>query len=192
MLPDGVMLGRVQGADRAGLQVMIHAIGDKANDEIISIFETVTKANGPRDRRFRTEHARHLRPQDIQRFARARVITSMQPYHCAHDSRWAEKRIGHQRCQTTYAFRSLLDSGAALAFGSDWTVAPLDPLQGIMAAVTRRTLDGKHPDGWIPEQKISVGEAVRGYTNGSARAEFAETIKGTLKPGASRLGHPRP
>ena len=107
----------------------------------------------------------------------------MQPYHCADDGRWAEKRIGRERCQTTYAFRSLLDNGVTLAFGSDWTVAPLDPLQGIMAAVTRRTLDGKHPEGWVPEQKISVEEAVRAYTIGSARAEFAESIKGALRPG---------
>jgi predicted amidohydrolase YtcJ len=107
----------------------------------------------------------------------------MQPYHCADDGRWAEKRIGRERCETTYAFRSLLDSGATLAFGSDWTVAPLDPLQGILAAVTRQTLDGKHPDGWIPRQKISVEEAVRAYTVGSARAEFADTVKGMIKPG---------
>jgi predicted amidohydrolase YtcJ len=182
MLPDGVMLERVLGADRAGLQVMIHAIGDRANDQILTLFENVAQSNGPRDRRFRIEHAQHLRPQDIPRFARAGVIASMQPYHCVDDGRWAEKRIGLGRCQTTYAFRSLLDAGATLAFGTDWDVAPLDPLQGIMAAVTRRTLDGKHPDGWIPEQKITVEEAVRAYTVGSAKAEFAEQSKGTLKP----------
>ncbi len=183
MFPPEAMLERVLGADRAGLQVMVHAIGDQANDQILSVFEHVARTNGLRDRRFRIEHAQHLRPQDIPRFARAGVIASMQPYHCADDGRWAEKRIGAPRCQTTYAFRSLLDAGATLAFGSDWTVAPLDPLQGLAAAVTRRTLDGKHPDGWVPEQKIRLEEAVRAYTVGSAFAEFAEAIKGTITPG---------
>jgi predicted amidohydrolase YtcJ len=183
MFPEGEMLKRVQEADRAGLQVMVHAIGDKANDQMLAIFEQVTRTNGPRDRRFRIEHAQHLRLQDIPRFARARVIASMQPYHAADDGRWAEKRIGKERCQGTYAFRSLLDAGVVLAFGSDWTVAPLDPIQGIAAAVTRRTLDGKHPEGWMPEQKISVEEAVRAFTWGSAYAEFAENVKGTIAPG---------
>jgi len=107
----------------------------------------------------------------------------MQPYHCADDGRWAEKRIGPERARTTYAFRALIDRGAVLAFGSDWTVAPLNPLLGIAAAVTRRTLDGRHPDGWVPEQKITVEEAVRAYTVGAARAEFQEHVKGTLTPG---------
>jgi predicted amidohydrolase YtcJ len=183
MIPDGAMLQRVVEADRAGLQVMIHAIGDRANDQVLRICEQVTARNAPRDRRFRIEHAQHLRAQDIPRFARASVVASMQPYHCADDGRWAEKRIGRERAAGTYAFRSLLDAGATLAFGSDWTVAPLDPLAGIAAAVTRRTLDGKHPGGWVPEQKISVAEAVRAYTVGSAYAEFAEQVKGTLAPG---------
>jgi len=183
MFPDGAMLQHVLDADRAGLQVMIHAIGDRANDLILRIYEQVTARNGPRDRRFRIEHAQHLRPQDIVRFAQSKIIASMQPYHCADDGRWAEKRIGSERAKSTYAFRSLLDAGATLAFGSDWTVAPLNPLSGIAAAVTRRTLDGKHPGGWVPEQKITVEEAVRAYTVGSAYAEFAEQMKGTLAPG---------
>jgi predicted amidohydrolase YtcJ len=183
MFPEGDMLKRVKEADAAGLQVVVHAIGDKANETMLSIFEQVTQNNGPRDRRFRIEHAQHLRMQDIARFRRAGVIASMQPYHAADDGRWAEKRIGAERCKGTYAFRSLLDSGATLAFGSDWTVAPLNPLQGILAAVTRQTLDGKHPQGWIPEQKITVEEAVRAYTVGSAYAEFQETAKGTITPG---------
>jgi predicted amidohydrolase YtcJ len=162
---------------------MIHAIGDRANDIILSIYEQVENDNGDRDRRFRVEHAQHLRAQDIPRFARDKVIASMQPYHAIDDGRWAEKRIGHERAKTTYAFRSLLDSGATLAFGTDWTVAPLDPMLSIYAAVTRRTLDGKHPDGWIPEQKISVEEAVRAYTVGSAFAEFQEKEKGTITTG---------
>jgi predicted amidohydrolase YtcJ len=183
MFPEGAMLERVRGADRAGLQVMIHAIGDRANDTILSIYEQVEKEDGDRDRRFRIEHAQHLRARDIARFARDKVIASMQPYHAIDDGRWAEKRIGHERAKTTYAFRSLLDSGATLAFGTDWTVAPLNPLLSIYAAVTRRTLDGKHPNGWIPEQKISVEEAVRAYTVGSAYAEFQESEKGTIAPG---------
>ncbi len=183
MFPEGAMLGRVLEADRAGLQVMIHAIGDRANHEILSIFEQVAAQNAPRDRRFRIEHAQHLRPQDIPRFGRGKIIASMQPYHGADDGRWAEKRIGTERAKGTYAFRSLLDSGATLAFGSDWTVAPLDPMQGIAAAVTRRTLDGRHPNGWVPEQKISVEEAVRAYTFGSAYAEFADHAKGSITPG---------
>ncbi len=183
MFPEGAMLERVRGADRAGLQVIIHAIGDRANDNILSIYARVQKENGDRDRRFRIEHAQHLRPQDIPRFARDKVIASMRPYHAIDDGRWAEKRIGPERAKTTYAFRSLLDSGATLAFGTDWTVAPLNPMLSIYAAATRRTLDGKHPNGWIPEQKISVEEAVRAYTIGSAYAEFQENEKGTIAPG---------
>jgi predicted amidohydrolase YtcJ len=183
MYPEGAMLKRVQEADRAGLQVMIHAIGDRANDMILSIYEQIARENGKRDRRFRIEHAQHLRAQDIARFGRAGVIASMQPYHAIDDGRWAEKRIGKERAKTTYAFRSLIDSGATLAFGTDWTVAPLNPLLTIYAAVTRRTLDGKNPNGWVPEQKISVEETVRAYTVGSAYAEFQEDVKGAISVG---------
>ena len=183
MYPEGAMLKRVVGADRAGLQIMIHAIGDRANDLILGIYEEVERENGPRDRRFRIEHAQHLRAQDIPRFARDRVIASMQPYHAIDDGRWAEKRIGKERAKTTYAFRSWLDAGATLAFGTDWTVAPLDPMLTIYAAVTRGTLDGKNSKGWVPEQKISVEETVRAYTLGSAYAEFQENVKGSITPG---------
>jgi predicted amidohydrolase YtcJ len=183
MFPEGAMLERVRSADRAGLQILIHAIGDRANDLILSMYEQTERENGDRDRRFRIEHAQHLRPQDVARFGRDKVIASMQPYHAIDDGRWAEKRIGKERAKTTYAFRSLLDSGATLAFGTDWTVAPLNPLFTIYAAVTRRTLDGKNPGGWVPEQKISVEEAVRAYTVGSAYAEFQEGVKGTITAG---------
>jgi predicted amidohydrolase YtcJ len=183
MQPEGEMLKRVEGAEAAGLQVMIHAIGESANDKILSIYEQAAKNQGARDRRFRIEHAQHIRAQDIPRFSRNKVIASMQPYHAIDDGRWAEKRIGHRRALTTYAFRSLLDSGATLAFGTDWYVAPLDPMLSIYAAVTRRTLDGKNPGGWIPEQKITVEEAVRAYTVGSAYAEFTDDVKGTITPG---------
>jgi hypothetical protein len=183
MFPDGIMKQRIAAADKAGLPVSIHAIGDKANKILLDIFEQVIKENGRRDRRFRIEHAQHLRPEDIPRLARLGVIASMQPYHAIDDGRWAEKRIGRERCKTTYAFRSLLDAGAVLTFGSDWSVAPLSPLLGIYAAVTRRTLDGQHPDGWIPEQRITVPEAVRAYTVNGAYAEFAEREKGPLEVG---------
>jgi predicted amidohydrolase YtcJ len=181
MYPEGAMLERVREADRAGLQVMIHAIGDRANDLILNIYEQVERENGKRDRRFRIEHAQHLRPQDIPRFARDGVIASMQPYHAIDDGRWAEKRIGKERAKTTYAFRSLLDAGATLAFGTDWTVAPLNPMLTIYAAVTRRTIDRKNV--WVPEQKIPVEETVRAYTLGSAYAEFQENVKGSITTG---------
>src|SRR5215475_8269234 len=183
MLPEGIMLKRVEGADKAGLQVMIHAIGDEANFRILEIYRQTAEANGARDRRFRIEHAQHLRTNEIPRFGSQKVVASMQPYHEADDGRWCDKRIGPARAKGTYAFRSLLDTGAVLAFGSDWTVAPLNPLEGIKAAVTRQTLDGKNPEGWHSEQKISIDEAVRAYTVGSAYAEFAEKVKGTITPG---------
>lgn len=183
MFPEGIMRQRVAAADKRGFQVMIHAIGDEANLRILDLFHEVASINGPRDRRFRIEHAQHLRKSEIPRFANEQVIASMQPYHGADDGRWCEKRLGAARCNGAYVFRSLLDSGARLAFGSDWTVAPLDPLLGIKAAVTRQTLDGRNPGGWIPEQKISLDEAIRAYTLGSAYAEFSESTKGSLSPG---------
>jgi predicted amidohydrolase YtcJ len=183
MFPEGKMLNNILGADRAGLQVAVHAIGDKANKTILDMFAEVGKRNGPRDRRLRIEHAQHLRPEEIKRFGAERVIASMQPYHAIDDGRWAENRIGPNRAKGTYAFRSLLDAGATLAFGSDWFVAPMEPLMGIYAAVTRRTLDGKRPQGWVPEQKITVAEAVRAYTMGSAYAGGDEKIKGSIEVG---------
>src|SRR5262249_30771960 len=158
-------------------------IGDRANNLLLNYFEDVEKQNGPRDRRFRIEHAQHLLEADIPRFAKLGVIASMQPYHAIDDGRWAEKRIGQKRAKTTYAFRSLLDAGAKVVFGSDWFVAPISPVLGIYAAVTRQTLDGKHPGGWIPEQKITVEEALRAYTSDCAYAEFGEREKGTLELG---------
>ena len=183
MIPESKMLDHILSADRAGLQVAVHAIGDRANHMVLGMYQQAELQNGARDRRFRIEHAQHLRMEDIPRFAQLRVIASMQPYHCIDDGRWAEKRIGPERAKGTYAFRSLLDSGAVLAFGSDWDVAPMVPLLGIYAAATRRTLDGLHPDGWVPEQKITVAEAIRAYTMGSAYASFDEKIKGSIEPG---------
>jgi predicted amidohydrolase YtcJ len=173
----------ISGADKAGLHVIVHAIGDRANSTLLDIYERVAREDGPRDRRFRIEHAQHLAAADIPRFAALGVIPSMQPYHAIDDGRWAERVIGPERIRTTYAFRSLLDAKARLAFGSDWYVAPPTPLEGIYAAVTRRTLDDKNPDGWVPEQKITVEEALRAYTSGGAYASFMERETGTLAPG---------
>jgi predicted amidohydrolase YtcJ len=173
----------ILAADKAELAVAVHAIGDQANAELLDIFAEVASQNGGRDRRFRVEHAQHLRPQDYRRFHDLGVIASMQPYHAIDDGRWAEGRIGAQRCASSYAFRSLLDAHASLAFGSDWPVAPLSPILGIDAAVNRRTLDGNHPQGWFPEQRATVAEAIEAYTLASARAAFQERDKGSLEPG---------
>lgn len=183
MFPEGIMEERIMKADEAGLQVAIHAIGDKANHIILDIFERVMAKNPPRERRWRIEHAQHLLPEDIQRMGKLHIIASVQPYHAIDDGQWAEKKIGLERCRTSYAFRSLRDEGVVLACGSDWTVAPLNPLTGIYAAVTRRTLDGQNPEGWIPEQKISLEEAIKGYTINGAYAEFAESKKGSIEEG---------
>jgi predicted amidohydrolase YtcJ len=172
----------ISGADKVGLHVMVHAIGDRANGLLLDTFERVARENGARDRRFRIEHAQHLAAADIPRFGALGVIPSMQPYHAIDDGRWAEQYIG-ARIRTTYAFRSLLDAKAPLAFGSDWFVAPPTPIEGIYAAVTRRTLDDKNPGGWVPDQKISVEEALRAYTTGAAYASFEESRKGSLTPG---------
>ncbi|HYF38224.1 MAG TPA: amidohydrolase, partial [Gemmatimonadales bacterium] len=181
--PEDSLRAWIGAADSAGLRVAVHAIGERANGVLLDIYDSLTAAHGRKDRRFRIEHAQHLRRRDIDRIARTGVIASMQPYHAIDDGRWAQKRIGPERIKTTYAFRSLLDRGARLAFGSDWTVAPLDPLIGIYAAVTRRTLDGKHPGGWVPEEKITVEEALRAYTGANAYGVFAEKTRGRLAPG---------
>ncbi|MCK4932817.1 MAG: amidohydrolase family protein, partial [Candidatus Aminicenantes bacterium] len=183
MYPKGIMEQRIRQADRSGLQIAIHAIGDKANHVILDIMERVIADGGPRDRRWRIEHAQHLIPEDIPRFAKLDIIASVQPYHAIDDGRWAETKIGKERTKYTYAFKSFLNAGVLLACGSDWTVAPLDPISGIYAAVTRRTLDGNNIDGWIPEQKISLEEAIKGYTINGAYTEFAEAMKGSVQEG---------
>lgn len=177
------MYAEFQLADKAGLQLITHAIGDRANHTILDFYERLEKEDGARDRRSRIEHAQTLLPSDIPRFAQLHVIASVQPYQAIDDGRWAENRIGPERIKTTYAFRSLIDSGATVCFGSDWPVAPLSPLMGIYAAVTRRTIDGKNPDGWIPSEKVTVAQAVKAYTVNAAYAEGEELIKGALVPG---------
>jgi len=181
--PPAAMLERMMGADAAGLQLCIHAIGDQGIALVLDQFAAVAAAHGPADRRFRVEHAQHMAAKDFARFAQGGVIASMQPYHAIDDGRWAEKRIGPERIKTTYAFRSLLDAGARLAFGSDAPVAPLDPIQGIYGAVTRATLDGKNPGGWVPGEKITVDEALRAYTSANAWGMYWDQVTGVLKPG---------
>ena len=183
MFPAGAMLQRVSEADRAGIPVSIHAIGDQANSILLDIFESVTQANGPRDRRLRIEHAQHLLQSDIDRMGRLGVIASVQPAHLIDDGGWAERSIGTERCELTYAFRSLLDAGVKLAGGSDWPVAELSPLLAIHAAVNRCTSDGLFPGGWNPQQKIGVDQAIAAFTTDAAFAEFAEAEKGSLSPG---------
>lgn len=183
MQPPEKMRARLQAADKAGLQMCVHAIGDQAISITLDIYSEIERANGPADRRWRIEHAQHIAPKDFDRFASLGVIASVQPYHAIDDGQWLEKRIGVQRGKTTYAFRTLMQHGVRLAFGTDWTVAPLNPLETVYAAVTRATLDGKHPDGWNPEQKLTVAEAMEAYTMGSAYAEFQETVKGSVSPG---------
>ncbi|HEV2379405.1 MAG TPA: amidohydrolase [Terriglobia bacterium] len=182
MSPPAKMEAAVHGANAAGIQLAVHAIGDRAIREMLDIYTREGGAD-PRPRRFRIEHAQHMRLQDFARFGELGIVASMQPYHAIDDGRWAEKRIGYERARYSYAWRSMLDAGAPLAFGTDWPVAPLNPLLGIYAAVTRATLDGKHPEGWFPEQRLSLDEALRAYTQGSAYAAFAEKEKGTLAPG---------
>jgi len=174
---------RITPSHNVGVQVAIHAIGDRANTLLLDVYEWLAKVYGPMGFRWRIEHAQHLRAEDIPRMAKLGVVASMQPYHAIDDGRWADKVIGPLRAKMTYAFRSLLDAKVNLAFGSDWFVAPANVMEGIYAAVTRRTLDGKHPNGWVPEQKITVEEALRAYTYGGAFAGYEENYKGTLTPG---------
>jgi predicted amidohydrolase YtcJ len=173
----------VLSADSAGLHCATHAIGDRANDFILSVYEEAEKRNPGKDRRFRVEHAQHLTAIAIQKFAALHVIPSMQPYHAIDDGKWAFKRLDSARLKGTYAFKSLLTQGANVTFGSDWTVAPLDPIAGIYAAVTRRTLDDKNPNGWFPDEKISVEQALKCYTANNAYASFQENKLGKLKAG---------
>ena len=173
----------ISNADKAGLHIAVHAIGDRAVHFLLNTYQQVESENGVKDRRFRIEHAQHIAQGDLERFAKLNVIASMQPYHAIDDGRWAEKIIGPIRIKSTYAFKSLLDNGTIVAFGSDWPVAPATPLEGIYSAVTRRTLDDKNPDGWVPEQKITVEQSLLAYTKYGAFASFEENIKGTLEVG---------
>jgi predicted amidohydrolase YtcJ len=183
MHPVSLMRDRMMKADAAGLQLCTHAIGDQAISMFLDIYSEITQAHGEADRRFRIEHAQHMAAKDFDRFARLHVIASVQPFHAIDDGRWAEGRIGHDRASRTYAFRTFLNHGVRLALGTDWDVAPLNPMLTVYAAVTRATLDGKNPSGWFPEQKLTVPETVEAYTMGSAYAEFQENEKGSITAG---------
>ena len=183
MHPISLMRDRMMKADAAGLQLCTHAIGDAGISAILDIYSEIEQAHGPADRRWRIEHAQHMAAKDFDRFAQLHVIASVQPYQAIDDGRWAERRIGHDRASRTYAFRTFLDHGVRLALGTDWDVAPLNPMLTLYAAVTRATLDGKNPQGWFPEQKLTIREAIEAYTMGSAYAEFQENEKGSITPG---------
>jgi len=183
MHPISLMRDRYMKADAAGLQICTHAIGDEGISTILDLYAEIIAAHGEIDRRLRIEHAQHMAAKDFERFAQLRVIASVQPYHAIDDGRFAVSHIGHDRASRTYAFRTFLDHGVRLAFGTDWEVAPLAPLLTIYAAVTRATLDGKNPGGWFPEQQLAVAEAVEAYTIGSAYAEFQDKEKGTIAAG---------
>lgn len=183
VVTDGRLERWMTAADSVRLQLRVHAIGDSANSLLLDMFERIVRKNPSWDRRFRIEHAQHIHPKDFQRFASLGVIAAVQPYHAIDDGRWAVNRIGDVRCRTTYPFRSFLDAGVKLSFGSDWTVAPLDPLLGIYGAVTRRTIDGANPGGWYPEQRITVREAIECYTINNAYAAFEEQFKGSITAG---------
>ena len=183
MHPISLEQDRLMKADAAGLQMCTHAIGDQGISIILDLYTTIEKAHGVADRRWRIEHAQHMAAKDFDRFAQLKVIASVQPYHAIDDGRFVDKRIGHDRASRTYAFKTFLDHGVRLAFGTDWDVAPLNPMLGIYAAVTRATLDGKNPGGWYPEQKVTVDQAVEAYTMGSAYAEFQDQVKGSITAG---------
>jgi len=173
--------------DRAyahGFQVGTHAIGDKGVNWVLNAVEKAEKKYGQKNLRYRIEHAQVIKPEDIKRFKELGVIASMQPTHCTTDMRFCEQRIGRERSKYAYAWKSLLDSGARLAFGSDWPVEPLDPRRGLYSAVTRKNIEHDFPEGgWFPEQKLRLAEAIEGFTSGSAYASFEENLKGTLEPG---------
>jgi predicted amidohydrolase YtcJ len=170
-------------ADKNHLQLCVHAIGDKANNYMLNLFEAIEKDNSKWDRRFRIEHAQHLITEDVKRFNEIDVIASVQPYHAIDDGVWVRNRIGKEREMLTHMYKSYLDNNVLIAFGTDWPVAPLNPMYGLYAAVTRRTVDGKNPDGWIPEQKITIEEAIKAYTLDAAYASFEEDIKGSIEVG---------
>ncbi len=174
---------RVLAADSRGFQIGIHAIGPKANHWILNAYERAREINGVRDSRHRSEHAQILTGEDLPRFAALGVIASMQPTHCITDKRFAEKRIGHERSRLAYAWKSLADSGAHLAFGTDYTVEPLNPMEGLYASVTRKDRKGEEGDGWFPEEKLTMEKAIGYYTLGSAYAQFMEGRKGKISKG---------
>ena len=191
--PPHVLEKEIFDADAAGYQLVVHAIGDRANAIVLDIFAKLIKERGPRDRRPRIEHAQVVRTVDKPRFKALGVIASIQPSHCIDDMRWAERRIGKNRTPISYNFKSFADAGARIAFGTDWYVEPLNPMLGLYAAVTRQFAptsaeaagrkDGTPPGGWFPEERLTMEQAIEYYTLGSAYAEFADAQKGTITEG---------
>jgi predicted amidohydrolase YtcJ len=183
MMPYEEFEEMVVKADKMGFQIGVHAIGDKGNNRVLNAYEKAQEINGKRDSRYRDEHTQTLIATDIPRFARLGVIPSMQPTHCITDKRFYEKRVGIERCKEAYAWRDLINAGSVPAFGTDYPVEPLNPMEGLYAAVTRKDRLGEEGEGWFPEQKLSMEEAIRYYTIGSAYAQFMEDIKGMIKVG---------
>lgn len=185
---EGKFLGYMLNADRAGLQITVHAIGDEANHVLLNYLEELNKQNGKRDRRFRLVHAQVLAPADFKRLGELGVVAEVQPFHLSDDMRWMEERIGFERTKGAYAFKSIQASGAVLCFGTDWpgtsaSEYPINPMLGLYAAVTRQTLTGQPAGGWFPNERISIEDAIRAYTLNTAYANFEEKIKGSIEVG---------
>ena len=185
---EGKFLGYMLDADRAGLQLTVHAIGDEANNLLLNYLEELNKQNGKRDRRFRLVHAQVLAPQDFKRLGQLGVVAEVQPFHLSDDMRWMEERIGRERTKGAYAFKSIQASGAVLSFGTDWpgtsaSEYPINPMLGLYAAVTRQTVTGEPAAGWFPDERISIAEAIKAYTYNTAYANFEETTKGSIEVG---------
>ena len=185
---EGKFLKYLLDADAAGLQLTVHAIGDEANRLLLDSLDEINRINGRRDRRFRLVHAQVIAPSDFSRLGELGVVAEIQPFHLSDDMRWMEQRIGYERCRGAYAFRSIVDSGAVLCFGTDWpgtsaSEYPINPMLGIYAAVSRQTITGEPADGWFPQQRISIEEAIKAYTWGTAYANFEEDIKGSITVG---------
>ena len=180
--PEDELYELIKSIDKAGLQIAAHAIGDKANAWILNAFEQAFQENGERNARHRIEHAQVVLPEDIERYRELGIIASIQPSHCIDDMRWAEKRIG-DRVKHSYLFNSFVKADVKIAFGTDWTVEPLNPMLGLYAAVTREFPDGGPEGGWFPDEKITLEQAIEFYTLGSAYAEFQEHVKGSIEVG---------
>jgi predicted amidohydrolase YtcJ len=185
---EGKFLRYMLDADRAGLQLTVHAIGDEANNVLLNYLDELNKQNGKRDRRFRLVHAQVLAPKDFQRLGQLGVVAEVQPFHLSDDMRWMEERIGRERTKGAYAFKSIQASGAVLSFGTDWpgtsaSEYPINPMLGLYAAVTRQTLTGEPAAGWFPDERISIAEAIKAYTYNTAYANFEEKLKGSIEVG---------
>jgi predicted amidohydrolase YtcJ len=185
---EGKFLRYMLDADRAGLQLTVHAIGDEANHTLLNYLEELNRQNGKRERRFRLVHAQVIAPQDFKRLGQLGIVAEVQPFHLSDDMRWMEERIGHERSKGAYAFKSIQASGAVLSFGTDWpgtsaSEYPINPMLGLYAAVTRQTISGKPEAGWFPDERISIEDAIRAYTYNTAYANFEEKIKGSIEVG---------